>query len=66
MMSGGVIFGLVVATVVVFSAIMFAVSDGSLLTASNPSMSTTGQGDRTNDKVGPQQPIPNPTPPAHP
>jgi hypothetical protein len=57
--NGGVIFALVVGAVLVFGAIMYGMSDHSIITAKNPSanlpMSTTGQGGDANLNPAPPQ-----------
>jgi hypothetical protein len=57
MVNGGVIFTLVVGAVIVFGAIMYAMSDNFIITAGNPNppMSTTGQGGDPNLGLPPQQ-----------
>jgi hypothetical protein len=67
MVNGGLIFALVVGAVLVFGAIMYAMSDHSIITASNPAMSTTGQGGDTNlNPTSPQNKPPLTIPPTHP
>jgi hypothetical protein len=71
MVSGGVIFTLVVGTVLAFGMIMYAMSDHSIITAHNPSanspMSTTGQGGDANlNPAAPQSKPPLIIPPPNP
>jgi len=62
MISGSVIFALVVGAVIVFGAIWYAMSDHSMITAKNPALptSTTGQGGNQNlDRpIAPQSKLP--------